>query len=260
MLRFLVPLAVALVLAPTALAGKVNPVGLQDDQGAVFDGVRYVARGNGANTVLAALGANRSLRLAGSWGIPRIDTAAAISFDGRTLVLMPTQLGSPTRYTIVDTATLRVRKVVRLPGMSAYDALSPDGTLLYVIAYSSSDLSRYVVRAVDLRTGRLLPGRIADPAQKSWLMQGWPVSRTSTSDGRWVYTLYANPGGYGFVHALDTVGRTARCTGVPWRGDASEQWSMRLALRPDGKLAVDFQSGAPYIAFDVSTWKIDYLG
>ena len=50
-----------------------------------------------------------------------------------------------------------------------------------------------------------MPGRIADKTQKGWVMQGWPTARATTADGRWVYTLYSNPGGYPFVHALDTV-------------------------------------------------------
>ena len=41
-------------------------------------------------------------------------------------------------------------------------------------------------------------------------MQGWAVAASATANGRWAYTLYANPGGFPFVHALDTVqGRRA---------------------------------------------------
>jgi hypothetical protein len=132
--------------------------------------------------------------------------------------------------------------------------------MLYLVNYPGQDTSRYVVKAVNLRTGKLLPGRIADKTQNSWIMQGLPVTRISSADGRWVYTLYANPGGYAFVHALDTVGRSAHCVGIPWKGDANKQWDMRLALRSDGKLGVNWQdTGAPYIAIDLTTWKIDYL-
>jgi hypothetical protein len=34
---------------------------------------------------------------------------------------------------------------------------------------------------------------------------------------------------------------------------------MRLALRDDGRLGVNWQSGAPYVAIDLGNWKIDYL-
>ena len=39
----------------------------------------------------------------------------------------------------------------------------------------------------------LLPGRIADQTQKSWVMQGRATGRATTADGRWVYTIYQNP-------------------------------------------------------------------
>jgi hypothetical protein len=265
-LRLATALLVALVLAPVALAGGNNPAGLQDDIGAVSGDVRYVAARDGADTIVSALSTKdgsvlRSLKLRGMWGIPRIDTGGSISFDGKTLVLAPTTLSSTASpFKLVDTAALRVKKTVTLRGSHAFDALSPNASTLFVLNYTGQDTSRYVVRAASLRTGKLLPGRIADKTQKSWIMQGFPVTRISSATGRWVYTLYANPSGYAFVHALDTVGRSAHCVGIPWKGDPNKQWEMRLALRADGKLGVEWQSGAPYVAIDVSTWKIDYLG
>ena len=52
-------------------------------------------------------------------------------------------------------------------------------------------------------------------------MQGFPAKRTASKDGRWVYTMYANPNGYPFVHALDTVNGVAHCVGfaAPPGGD-----------------------------------------
>jgi hypothetical protein len=91
-------------------------------------------------------------------------------------------------------------------------------------------------------------------------MQGFAVDRDTSADGRWVYTLYTNPGGYPFVHALDTVRGVAHCVGVPWRGDQNEPWDMRLALRFDGtSLVVNRKSGAGFVAIDLANWKISYL-
>src|SRR5262245_22580002 len=203
----------------------------------------------------------KSLGVKGKWGIPRIDAGASLSFDGKTLVLAPTKLSvASSSFKIVDTATLRVKKTVTLRGNYAFDALSPQAGLLYLVKYSGQDTSHYVVKAVNLRTGKLLPGRIADKTQESWVMEGLPVTRISSADGRSVYTLYANPAGYAFVHALDTVGRSAHCVGIPWKGSTDRHWAMRLALRSDGKLGVNWQdTGQPYVAIDLSTWKIDYL-
>src|SRR3954471_8462255 len=91
-------LLAALVLAPAAAAGGNNPFGLQHDQGALNSeaNVRYVASQYGANTMISALsttggGVVKSVQIKGKWGIPRIDQAASLSFDRKTLVLAPTE-------------------------------------------------------------------------------------------------------------------------------------------------------------------------
>ena len=67
-------------------------------------------------------------------------------------------------------------------------------------------------------------------------MQGSPVARISAASGRFVYTLYQNPGGYPFVHALDAVRGTAHCVGLPWSGDQSVIGTMKLTLRDHGRV------------------------
>ena len=52
-----------------------------------------------------------------------------------------------------------------------------DGRMLYLIEHRSSDLQHYVVRAYDLGAQQLVPGRIADKAQSSWVMARWVNSR-----------------------------------------------------------------------------------
>jgi len=103
----------------------------------------------------------------------------------------------------------------------------------------------------------LLPGRIADRTQKSWVMQGYPMARTTSANRRWVYTLYSNPGGYPFVHALDTQRGVAHCIGLPWKGSQNGFYNLRLSLRSnDRTLAVHWLSGRPWLAVDTSTWRI----
>jgi hypothetical protein len=124
---------------------------------------------------------------------------------------------------------------------------------------AGNDVSRYVVRAYDLGRGRLLPGRIADRTQRGWVMQGMPVSRATSEGGRWVYTLYTNPGGYPFVHALDTVRSQAHCIGVPWKGKQDAVWKLRLRLADSGRtLRLDRASGRPYLTIATGTWRISY--
>ena len=89
-------------------------------------------------------------------------------------------------------------------------------------------------------------------------MQGFPVTRASSADGRWVYTLYQNPAGYPFVHALDTVRGVAHCVGLPWTGnDQAAVWNLQLSVRNDGQtLAVDWKSGRPYLSVDTGSWRL----
>jgi hypothetical protein len=264
--RLLVGIVLALTLVPSAFAGGSNPAGFQGGVGATLPGgdVRYVALDAMGNTSLAKVdrrsGALRNtLGLIGSWGIPRVGTDsinASLSRDGRTLVLAPTEVRSPSTFAVVDTKAMRVEQNVMLAGTFAFDALSPNGTKLYLVQYVG-DQGRYYVRLYDLAKGKLMPGRIADRTQKSWLMAGFASTRTSSSDGRFVYTLYVNPGGFPFVHALDTVSGKARCTGIPWHGDADAPWNMRLALRDGGhRLAVNWADGGRFVSMDTTTWKV----
>ena len=147
-----------------------------------------------------------------------------------------------------------------LHGSFAFDALSPDASRLYLIQHTEAangDYAHYVVRAYDLRTHRLLPGRVADRTQKSWVMNGYPVTRMTSADGRWVYTLYQNGGdGYPFVHALDTVRGVAHCIGLPLENQ-NGIYNLVLSLRNGGRtLAVHWQSGRPWLDVNTATWGI----
>jgi hypothetical protein len=83
------------------------------------------------------------------------------------------------------------------------------------------------------------------------------MARTTSAGGRWVYTLYQNPGGYPFVHALDTVRGVAHCIGLPWHGDQNGFYNMRLSLRDgDRSLAVHWLSGRPWLRVDTKTWAV----
>ena len=230
--------------------------------------VRFVALKAGDDTRISALSAQgdttlMSRTVQGAYGIATLTQSGlegGLFHDGSAFVLQNVGLKTASSFMIVGTEDLVPRSTITLRGTFGFDALSPDGSRLYLIQHTSTqDIQHYIVRAYDLRKHKLLPGRVADKTQKSWVMQGWAVDRVSTPDGRWAYTLYANPGGYPFVHALDTVRGVAHCIGVPWRGDENVPWNMRLTLRNDGRsLAVNRQTGEAFVAIDVSTWKISY--
>jgi hypothetical protein len=204
----------------------------------------------------------RQLGLVGNGGLPYTPAGAeGLSRDGKTLVLADTSSGqtSPSLFMVVDPRTMQIVRPITLNGYFSFDAMSPDASRLYFIQYTKSsvnsvDLNHYIVRAYDLKSNRLLPGRIADRTQKSWVMHGSPVTRTASADGRWVYTLYMNPGGYPFIHALDTVGGVAHCVGLPM-GNQNGIYNIRLA--PHGRtLSVHWLSGRPFVNVDTTTWRV----
>jgi hypothetical protein len=179
-------------------------------------------------------------------------------------VLADTVTGNPlkrhSKLAIVDTKRFRLQQTVDLRGDFSFDALSPSGRLLYLVQHvSADDVSQYVVRAYDRYKLQLLPHRIADRTQKDWVMHGFAAARTTSSNGRWVYTLYQNPGGYPFIHALDTVGVKAHCIGVPWPTTSKQDavMSMRLTLGTDGQtLALLHPDGSPYLTVNTDNWRV----
>ncbi len=275
MLRRLLVLAVAaLVAAPAALADGQMPFAAQGSPGALSpDGsIRFLALGAGANTVLAEVQTkdgtlHNETTLLGTYGIPMLVAGAlggGLSPDGRTLVVGNTDLGTTSRFLVYDTRTMRMKNAILLDGSFAFDALSPDASHLYLVQHTQAgygDYSHYVVRAYELRTNRLLPGRIADRTQKGWVMDGYPLARVVSAGGRWVYTLYQNGGvgGYPFIHALDTVKGVAHCIGVPLAGQ-SGIYNLVLSLGDGGRtLAVHWRSGRPWLDVNTATWRVSYV-
>src|SRR4051812_48253590 len=107
-----------------------------------------IVRGEGGDeliggTTLAAIDredgrALRSKTFRTTWGIPLVafdGTAGGLSKDGRTLVLSDTNGINPeavrTSFLVLDTATFRVLRNVRLKGSWSFDALSPDARTMY---------------------------------------------------------------------------------------------------------------------------------
>ena len=229
--------------------------------GTASNGVGYTAVVHGKTTVVAA--GSHSVSVAGKWGIPRVtmnNGVGGLSVDGRTLVLAQDgvahangALSRESSFLVLDTKPLSVRTTVRLHGDFGFDTLSPHGRTLYLIEHvSDENLFRYRVRAYDLVKRRLLSHVIADKRQRDWLMNGYAVARATTENGRWVYTLYSNPDNYPFVHALDTVHRTAVCVGIPFNWTTDQTVINQSTLRVDGgKLKI----GGSFV-LDRTTFKI----
>ncbi|HEY7603613.1 MAG TPA: hypothetical protein VH760_05065 [Gaiellaceae bacterium] len=232
--------------------------------------LRFVTLPGRSETVLAAVRRStgrviqwRSFR--GTWGIPMVandGTAGGLTRDGQMLVVADWQpsagLRTSSRFMLVNTRTFGVWRRITLRGDFSFDALSPGGGTLYLIEHvESSSTSSYRVRAFDIARKRLLSRVIADRRQSKWLMSGDPVTRTTSADGRWVYTLYDQPDGYPFVHALDTVARTAVCIGIPWHGDGNILASTKLVLDPRAdRLKLTTKRGRPLFNVDTRTFWV----
>ena len=81
-------------------------------------------------------------------------------------------------------------------------------------------------------------------------MRGSPLTRATSPDGRWAYTLYDGAGGTPFVHALDTSTRTARCIDLPTLARTSALWQLRFHLDRSGRTLTLANGRRPVLAID----------
>jgi hypothetical protein len=103
----------------------------------------------------------RELRIPGGFALPAVaydGLPSGLSADGRTLILVNPRKRFPrasTTLAVVDPKRMRLRRQIRLSGDFSFDAISPDGRLLYLIQYlSPRDVTDYAVRAYDMRARR----------------------------------------------------------------------------------------------------------
>jgi hypothetical protein len=237
-------------LGAIAPDGKTRYVAVVARNGTVIERVR-VANGEVMSWV----------SLAGYWGIPAPTPTSGegITRDGKRLIIA-TPGSVSTQFAVLGARFLRVLDRFTLEGNFAFDALSPDGKTLYLIQHTDQNyVDRYVVRAYDLRSHTLLPGRIADKTQAGWVMEGSAVTRATSGDGRMVYTMYIRPGGYPFIHALDSVQGTAHCIGLPWHGDQAPLANARLTLADNGRtLAVRLKDGRTWMTMNTGNWRLTH--
>ncbi|HEY6836568.1 MAG TPA: hypothetical protein VI142_08970 [Gaiellaceae bacterium] len=262
-------LVALLALAWTAVAaadgGGPSP-GIDFGHGIVAPGgkLRYSAVSDGRTTVLesVAVGSGRVqgyTYFKGGFGIPLVtfggDTGG-LSRDGQDLVLASWPGFATTRFLLVDASTFQIRGRVRLTGNWSFDAISPDGSLMYLIHYlgkPSQLYQRYEVRAFDWNTLRLDPGAIVDRREPDEKMTGKPLARTGSPSG-WAYTLYSRAGKPPFVHALDTLHRRAFCVDLPWQRSA--KWIGSVRLRVHGGTLELHRQGKTIARMDTKTLRV----
>jgi hypothetical protein len=227
---------------------------------------------------------NRWWYLRGNYYVPAVaydGTGGGLSADGGTLVLSRfTRSYAPkrSRFAVLNTDTY-LRHPVRpgehrpphavsrfsLPGFYSFDAISPTGDRVYLIHYlSSREPADYEVRAFDLPSGRLLPDPVVDPKEAGERMEGLPITRAMSPDGRWAYTLYDGNGKTPFLHALDTVAGSAVCVDLPQLKDRRNLFLLKLSLDRGGRRLVVSSDSAvqarppssPLLTIDTRTFAV----
>jgi hypothetical protein len=266
--RTVVMAATAAVLAGGGTAyGDGSPVAgvAEGGPGVTWGALRYVALPTHGGTAVAQIDratgeVNGYVALRGGWGIPQVafdGTTAGISVGGQTLVLGQNRQpfsGGSSRFALVNAVKMRLQRIVTLRGAFFFDAISPDGGSMYLIQLTSSaNALGYAVRAYDLRADRLVPGAIVDKSEPDERMAGFPMSRASSADGVWAYTLYQEPQGRMFIHALDTQAGVAHCIDLP-RLPTTGQGMMGLSLS-GGRLDV-VSDGQVVARVDTSTFDV----
>ena len=143
------------------------------------------------------------------------------------------------RFAVLERSLRSEARIVELPGLFDYDALSPDGSILYVAEHVPGPLAgRYQVRAVDTATGVMRHEIIVDKRNIDEEMAGWPVDQELRTDGV-VLTLYRGVE-HPFIHALHSPEAWAVCIDLPTRGmdDAAATADWGVVATPDRRLTL----------------------
>ena len=230
------------------------------------EGLRYVTLPAGANTVVARIASSGEIAysrlVAGTFTIPAVaydGSASGLSHDGKTLVLIEPRQTFPraeTNLLVLNAKSLRPRRLVSLHGDYSFDAISPLGSSIYLIQYvSPNDPTRYLVRALGTTSGRFDPKAVVDPREPGEKMRGNPLSRATSTDGRWAYTLYDGAGSTPFVHALDTSARSARCIDLDALA-GTDISTLRLRFDSGAHELRVMRGGASVLVVDLRTFKV----
>jgi len=203
-----------------------------------------------------------------------------LSPNGRWLVLVGESAAS-SRFAVIDTALLKLAATAEIPGAFGYDAISDDGTSLYLIERIAPDTARqlgvsaaysYRVRVYDVPSGKLSETLVVDvklagqltgdnnaETRVDGIMRGIYQSSVPSTDGRWNFSFYYNPGRGPFIHVLHLDSRSAFCIlDLPVVAGGYEKrlgWS--LALTPSGQTLYAVNGALGLVSsIDATTLKV----
>jgi hypothetical protein len=187
-------------------------------------------------------------------------STSGLSADGKTLVLAQPLSGlgaRATQFELINTRSLHMHDAITLAGSYSFDAISPDGSLIYLIEYPSpANPSRYLVRAYDVHAGHLLRAPVIDPSEAGQPMTGKPVTRAMSPNGQWAYTLYKGSDEGPFVHALNTSGRSAKCVDLDGLNLPKNLSGSRLVVSGEGDQLTIVRHGNELGTIDTHTFAV----
>jgi hypothetical protein len=239
-IRSLILIGLALLVVSAAAAG----------QAAAPDAVKYVATRSGDHTTIRAVRVSdgkvlRSRSIAGAYSVPAVAADGSrdgVSGDGSTLVLAAPAAKGESRFALVSTSTLAVRRTIDLAASFTYDAVSPNANVVYFIQFLEG--TRYQVRAYSPKLGRLFEQVVVAKGEAGEPMEGYAVTRATSRDGEWAYTLYGREGaGKAFVHSLATEYRFALCIDLPWSASRATMLKVKMSVAPNGDLTLRDRKG-----------------
>ena len=140
------------------------------------------------------------------------------------------------RFLVLDGSLSESPFSVALDGGLSFDAISPDGTALYLVEdLPALQPTEYRVRWYDIHRGALQPGAIADKSG-SETISALRLSAVPSRNGTWLYSLYLDETKGPFVHALNLEQRVAVRVDLPAIdvADYEKQLLWALAMASDG--------------------------
>jgi hypothetical protein len=92
------------------------------------------------------------------------------------------------------------------------------------------------------------------------VMRGRAVTRSYSPDARYAYTLYDGAGEHPFIHALDTVEKSARCIDLHGLMGFEQLHALRLDVSPGGETIAVALEGEPVALVDTRTNEVTEPG
>ena len=184
----------------------------------------------------------RTFTIAGTYSTASSDyTKSVLSANGRWLALRQLeQTGTMTTFALVDTQKGTLAKTFTAQGDFDLDAVSPDGSRVFLLERLHDTTGHYYVRRYDVSSNQLFQGIIADKSEiNDPRMLGSGLTRQMAQDGSRAYTLYTDArSNIAFVHILPLMSNFngARCINLPAGKSSSLLSYYTLALSADGSL------------------------